>query len=318
MGKIKHFLSKSKLLKKVHSDYLFYKTKRLYQKDPKLAADELFFRVFKKHINWENPQMLEEKISWLQHFSDTTLWTKCADKYRVREYVSDCGLEEYLPKLYGHWDNVDAIDFDKLPNQFVIKANNGSGTVKVVRDKSRLDIARLKKEMKQWLKVVYGYQGGQSHYLRIKPCILAEELLIQSENEKSFSPNSLVDYKVWCVGGKPEYIWVAYNRKGDHVGMALFDREWNEHPEYLVSIDHYTYYPNVKIEKPKCLEQMLKMAETLNKPFGELRADFYIVNDKPIIGELTLSAGYGFFSVEFEKLLGSKIDLSKYKKLNQI
>ena len=287
--------------------------KALYKFKPRYAAELMYYLSFHKRMNLDNPTSLVEKINWMQFNADTSLWTMCADKYRMREYIAEKGLEDHLPKLYGHWENPDEVDFDALPNEFVLKSNNGCGTVKIVHDKSRLDIHATKKLLKWWLKP-YGYVGGQSHYLRIKPCIIAEELLHQDEKEKNFSPTSLVDYKMWCINGEPESVWVAYNRHNVFmVNMALFDKDWNPIPQYLRDTAQETYRPDITIPKPKCFEEMKDIARTVSAPFPELRLDFYIINDKPYIGELTFTSGYGFYTDEYYKYLGDKVDISMLK-----
>ena len=264
-----------KLLKRVHRVYLYHRFKRLYERDPRLAAFALYDRIYGNHDNFniDEPKSLIEKITWLELNTDTSLWTLCADKYRMREYVARCGLEKYLPKLYGHWDNPDDIDFNQLPDEFVLKANNGCGTVKIIKDKSAINGKRLKKELKRWLKYKFGYMGAQTHYLSIKPCILAEELLHQDENQKIFSPKSMVDYKIWCINGEPECIWVAYNRFSGVVDMALFDLEWNPIPQNLNSTKHDVYRKSITIPKPQCLQEMLEIAQKLSQPFPEVRVD---------------------------------------------
>lgn len=285
-----------------------------YKIKPRYASDIMYYRAFHKWQNLENPQNLIEKINWMQFNADTSMWTLCADKYRMREYVGQCGLTNHLPKLYGHWDNPDDIVFDELPNEFVLKSNNGCGTVKIVQDKKKLNIPEVRKMMKSWLKP-YGYIGGQTHYLRIKPCIIAEELLHQDEKEKGFSPNSLVDYKMWCINGEPESIWVAFNRHDVfYVNMDLFDTEWNSMSQYLRNTNLETYNPNAIVPKPSCLNEMLKIARIISKPFPELRLDFYIIDGKPYIGEMTFTSGYGFYTDEYYNILGCKIDLSKVKR----
>lgn len=263
-----------------------------------------------KDMNWDNPTNLIEKINWLQLNSDTTLWTKCADKYRVREYLKEKGCGNYLNELYGVWDKAEEVDFESLPNQFVLKANHGCGEVMVVKDKSTLNIEQTRKKMSKWLKDNYGKKSGQTHYTRIKPCIIAEELLVQSEELNSFSPKSLVDYKVWCFGGEPESIFVAYNRHNTlMVNMALYDTKWKPIPQYLRDTDLEKYNPNVSIPKPDCLEEMLEIARKLTKPFPEVRLDFYIINGKPYIGEMTFTSGYGYFTDDYYEYLGSKVNL---------
>ena len=305
----KQFMAK---LKSISIQWLF---KIAYKIKPRYASDIMYRRAFHRKQNLDDPQNLIEKTNWLQFNSDTSLWTICADKYCMRKYVEEMGFGDYLPKLYGHWENPEEIDFESLPNEFVLKSNNGCGTVKIVRDKTRLDVIATKKMLKKWLKP-YGYVGGQTHYLRIKPCIIAEELLQQDDIEKSFSPNSLVDYKMWCINGEPESIWVAFNRHDAfHVNMALFNTEWNPMPQYLRNTNLETYNPNAVIPKPSCFDEMLAIGRKLSEPFLELRLDFYVINGKPYIGELTFTSGYGFYTDEYYNYLGSKIDLSKVKRI---
>lgn len=303
-------------LKLLHGDYLYYRFKRLYEKDPRLAAEGLYKKIYgsKAVLNIDNPKSLIEKITWLELNSDTSLWTLCADKYRMREYVAQCGLAGYLPNLYGHWENPEDIDFSTLPNEFVLKANNGCGTVKIVRDKTSINERDVKNELKRWLKRKFGYMGAQTHYLSIEPCILAEELLHQEEEQKLFSPGSMADYKVWCINGEPESIFVAYNRRNAfNIDIALYDISWNPIPQYLRNTKQDTYNPNVEVPRPKCLSEMLDMARKLAKPFPEVRVDFYVVYEKPVIGELTFSTGYGYFTDEYYEYLGNKLNINALK-----
>lgn len=294
---------------------LLYKV--AYKIKPRYASDIMYRRAFGRKQNLDNPQTLVEKTNWMQFNADTSLWTLCADKYRIREYVAEKGLEDHLPKLYGHWKNPDMIDFDDLPDEFVLKSNNGCGTVKIVRDKLQLDIKKTRKIMKGWLKP-YGYVGGQTHYLRIDPCIIAEELLHQDEKEKIFSPTSLVDYKMWCINGEPESVWVAYNRHNVFmVNMALYDKDWNPIPQYLKNTAQETYRSDVIIPKPACFEEMKTIARKLAKPFPQLRLDFYVINDKPYIGEMTFTSGYGFYTDEYYDYLGKKVDISGVQRNNK-
>lgn len=301
-------------LKRIYGEYLYYHFKRLYEKDPRLAAYGLYDRIYGNHDNFniDEPKNLIEKITWLELNADTSLWTLCADKYRMREYVAQCGLEEYLPKLYGHWENPEDIDFTTLPNEFVLKANNGCGTVKIVRDKSLLNEKKLKKELKHWMKHKFGYMGAQTHYLFIEPCIIAEELLHQDEDQKLFSPESMVDYKVWCINGEPESVLIVYGRDASGYSLDLYDIEWNRMSDKLRLNGHFNFNKE-EIPKPNCLKMMIDMSRTLSEAFSEVRVDYYIVNEKPIIGELTLSTGYGYFTNEYYEYLGNQIDLTKAK-----
>ena len=282
--------------------------------DPQIEMKRIYKKVFHREPDLNNPKDLVEKTYWLQLHSDTSLWTKCADKYGLRSYVEELGLSQYLPTLYGKWDSADDIDLSGINKPCILKTNNGCAQCVIVKNPQEEDIASLRNKFKKWLKVPYGYAGGQLHYTKIKPCIIAEELLEASESEKKISPNSLIDYKVWCFSGKPECIWVAYNRhNGICVDMALYDTQWNSLGESLRNTATDIYRPDNDIPKPECLGEMLEVASKPSKPFPQVRADFYIINNRPVIGELTVTAGYGFYTDEVYEYLGSKVDLSKVK-----
>lgn len=295
-----NLLNNSKLVR----EFVYQLHKRAALRDPLGEANRVYRECFGKDVDWDSPKDLVEKSLWLMFNTDTSLWTRCADKYRVRQYVEEKGMPELLPKLYGMWEKAKDVDFDILPNQFVLKANNGSGTVEIVKDKSTLDIKKMRKTMKEWLAYTYGYNGAQMFYTKIDPCIIAEELH-PTENGQS-----LVDYKIWCFNGEPESIWVAYDRKKvGAVKMALFDLDWNPLPQYLKSTPHYVYDPTDVIPRPKSLDKMLEACRKLTKPFKEVRADFYDVNGKAYFGELTFLSGYGFYTNEYYEYLGGKVCL---------
>ncbi len=305
----------NKLILSAYKEYLYFRNKFLCKINPKFAANIVYKKAFGKPINWENPQNLIEKILWMEQYTDTSLWTKCADKYRVREFVKERGCEETLVKLYGVWDNPDDIDFDALPDQFVLKANNGCGTVMLVKDKRTLNYSKTKKTLKKWLKRPFGYSSAQLHYLDIKRCIIAEELLIDSANNGM----ALNDYKIWCFNGKVESILVVHDRKGVNgkdYKLSFFDKEWNNISEKALSGKNKHFWGG-KIEKPATLEKMIETAQKLSTGIPEVRVDFYTLNDKVYFGELTFSTGYGTYSEEYYKYLGSKVDLSKLEKLPQ-
>lgn len=305
----------NKLILSAYKEYLYYRNKFLCKINPKHAANIVYKKAFGKSINWENPQNLIEKILWMEQYTDTSLWTKCADKYRVREFVKERGCEEALVKLYGMWENPDDIDFDALPDQFVLKANNGCGTVLLVKDKHTLNYNKTRKTLKKWLKRPFGYSSAQLHYLDIKRCIIAEELLVDSANNGM----ALNDYKIWCFNGKVESILVVHDRKGVNgkdYKLSFFDKEWNNISEKALSGKNKHFWGG-KIEKPATLDKMIETAEKLSTGIPEVRVDFYTLNDKVYFGELTFSTGYGTYSEEYYKYLGSKVDLSKLEKLPQ-
>lgn len=294
--------------------YLAYK-KHKYDvlKNPKAEANRYYFPFFKEKINWDNPKNLIEKTYWLLFNTDTSFWTRCADKYLVRDYIKENGFDRYLPKLYGKWDNANDIDFSQLPQSFVLKTNHSCGTHIIVKDKSTLNLKTIRRKLNRWLSIPYGYGGAQLHYIKIKPCIIAEELLLQNEEDNLISPNSLIDYKIYCINGEPETIWVAYDRTpSDGVYMTMYDLNWKKTPENLVSSDYYTYSER-ELSKPLYLDKILDISRKLSKPFDQVRVDFYIIDEKPYIGEMTFTTGWGFFTYDYYDYLGSKISLNNMK-----
>lgn len=276
--------------------------------NPEAEMRRVYYKTYHRYPNLQEPKNLIEKIYWMQLHTDTSLWTQCADKYAMREYIKECGYEDYLPKNYGHWYKVNDIDFGALPNEFVLKSNNGCGTVLIVKDKNELNIKKTKRKLRQWLNVPYGWAGGQLHYTRIRPCIVAEELLHQSDEQNSFSRTSLIDYKVWCINGVPENVLLVYGRDKAGYSLDLYDIHWNRMGDKLMKNGHYDFNETM-LPKPTCLDEMLEIAKNVSKPFQEVRVDFYVINNKPTIGELTFTTGYGYFTDEYYKYLGDRIIL---------
>ena len=280
--------------------------------NPAIEMNRVYYKTTNCKANIETPQNLIEKIFWLQLHTDTSMWSKCADKYAMRDYVKECGYESYLPKLLGKWDKASDIDFSSLPQSFILKTNNGCGTCCVVNDKDSISEEGIKKQMKKHISIPYGWSGAQLHYTKIKPCIIAEELLQIDNDQIKFSPQSLVDYKVWCFNGMPENILVVYNRHNDMYNLDLYSVEWKRLEDKLMRNGHYCF-SDFEIPRPDCLNEMLTMASKLSKPFPEVRVDFYVINSRPIIGELTFTTGFGYFTKEYYDYLGGKVDLTNIK-----
>lgn len=290
--------------------------KAIASADPRANANRVYRSIFNKDINWEAPRNLIEKIYWLEMFSDTSLWTLCADKFRMRQYVESKGFGHLLPKNYGHWLNADDIDFDSLPEQFVLKTTNGCGQVLLVKDKTELNIRKTRKLLNEWMRLKYGYTDGQVHYSRIKPCIIAEEYLSCADCD------SLTDYKVWCFNGKAEYVLVVYDRVilGKHQGYSLsaYDLEWNDISRRVLRKDN-KHFSGRPVDRPQNLEAMIEAAQKLSTGFPQVRVDFFETDGNRLsIGELTFSTGYGYHTDEFYDYLGTKVDLGIAKRIDGI
>ena len=252
------------------------------------------------YLNIDNPQTLDDKIAYMAFRTDTSEWSRLADKVRVREYVEGCGYGDYLPKLYGTWEHANEIDFDQLPDSFVIKTNNASATNILVRDKSSIEEEAVRKQLDTWLKSDYGYRTCQPHYTRIKPLILAEEFL---SNIGDNSP--LKDFKFYCFNGEPKYLIVYTDRVANSHDMkrTIYDMNWNLHQEFLGR----RAVPGPEISKPNSFDKMKEIAGKLSAPFPFVRVDFYEIKGQPVFGEMTFTPGMQETSTEFSKLMGNSI-----------
>ena len=267
---------------------------------PKLISSWVFRYKFGRFINWNNPQDLNEKINWLKFNTDTEQWTRLADKYAVREFVEQCGLKDLLVKLYGVWDDADNIDFESLPQQFVLKSNNGSGDIIIVKDKSKEDLEQLRKRCAKMLKTNYGVVLSETHYYKIPRKIIAEELL--DATKQSAQSKSLIDYKIWCFNGKPYCVLTVANRESGTCELDSFDINWNHQREMMTYAGHIKH-PTLLVPRPTSLDKMLEAATIMSKGHPQVRVDFYEIDGKPYFGELTFTSNGGFMRYYTQKAL---------------
>ena len=272
-------------------------------------ANELHKSLVGYDIDWKNPKTLNEKINWMKFNTDTTEWTRLADKYLVREYVKERIGDTALPKLYAVWKSADEIDFSILPKKFILKTNHGCHTVMPVLDKDKVDINIVKRQFDVWMKKQYGYDTAEPHYLEIKPLIIAEELL---DNDATFT-TALADYKVYCFDGNPFCILVCTDRNVAKTTFSYFDCDWN--PLHNV-LNEKLKGSDVAIPKPDCLKLLLEYASILAKGHPQVRVDFYITHGKIYFGEMTFTSegGYdGDITKEFCIEMGKHITLPQKK-----
>lgn len=271
--------------------------------------------VFKKPLDLKNPKDLNEKILWAKLYSDTTAWTRLADKYEVRKYVEELGLGAYLVQLYAVWYHVSEVDFDALPETFIIKANNGDGkgTNKIIR-KSELTPEKKQEVLAMidmWLhRKNIGALHAEPHYKGMRPCVIAEEVLPLDPGA-----SSLTDYKIWCFNGKPMFVFVCNERSdsGSSAHVMTYDLDWNAHPEF--SVFNSDFLQADVIPRPENLDEMIRVAEILSQGFPELRVDLYNVKGKVYFGELTFTSQGGFmdyFTPEFNLKLGQLFDIKDF------
>ena len=277
----------------------------------KLANGIIFFRGYKKIMNLKHPVYLGEKIQWLKMNGNMEELSIYVDKYEVRSFVKNTIGKEYLINIFGVYDNVEDIDFDKLPNRFVLKCTNGSQAVVICKDKSELNIEKVKKEMKKWLKVDFYKIKKEYQYKNIKNRIIIEEYL---EDESG----DLRDYKFYCIDGEP-YCYSVFSERFTDKTVDMYDKKGNWLP------DVFNGGPNSKIKRKKPphklenLDQMLDICRRLSKTFTFVMVDFYIVEGKVYFGELTftdVAGGEPIKPLNFDLKLAENIKLKSVLKKN--
>lgn len=269
--------------------------------------DELYLKkVFLYKLGYpldlQNPQTFNEKLQWLKLYDRNPEYTTMVDKYEVKKYVADKIGEQYVIPTLGVWNSFDEIDFDALPNQFVLKCTHDSGGFVICRDKSNLDIESAKDKINKSLSVNYYYRGREWPYKNVKPRIIAEQYM------EDASSDELKDYKLMCFNGKVKCSFVCSERfSEDGLKVTFYDRDWNVMP-------FERHYPRSQcpIAKPSSYDDMVRLAEQLSKDIPFVRVDFYEVSGKIYFGELTFYPGSGFEEFEpfeWDKTLGSWIRL---------
>lgn len=270
-------------------------------------SDERFIRyAYRRSIgralDLENPKGFNEKLQWLKLHDRRPEYTTMVDKYEAKKYFAAKIGEEYIVPTLGVWDSFDEIDFDALPEQFVLKCTHDSGGIVICRDKSSLDIAAAREKMNKRLARNFFWLGREWPYKDIKPRIIAEPYLVdESETE-------LKDYKLMCFNGQVKCSFTNSNRYGSE-GMYVnfYDNDWKPMP----FVRHYPRNP-VEIEKPVCFAEMKRIAEELSEGITFVRIDFYQINKRPVLGEITFFPGNGleeFSPYEWDLELGSWISL---------
>lgn len=262
---------------------------------PYLWCKKLYKESIGRPCNFSHPKDINEKILWLAFFTDTSLWTILADKYAVREYIKERIGEEHLVPLLGKWDRAEDIDFSLLPNKFVIKPNNGSYDCCIVTDKSKANLEEIRKKMDFSLRHKFGYEGAEIHYTRMKPCIIAEELL------ETDAVGGLVDYKMWCFNGVFHNAFVCANRDNTihKVDWNYYDSNWKRYRENISK----KFRNDFECPKPQNLDVMIDLAEKLANGLPQARIDFYNINGKIYFGEITLTANFGMMPYYTQQVL---------------
>ncbi len=271
----------------------------------KLYLQLMYYKHFHKFMDFKNPKTFNEKLQWLKIYNRNPEYIKMVDKYAVREYIAQKLGEEYLIPLLGVWDDPKDIDFDMLPNQFVLKWNHDSGSVIICKDKSNFDITAAVKKLKT-NKSHNGYWYGREWpYKDVSPRVVAEKYMIDTET------GELRDYKFSCFNGRTDNVMVCIDRAIGATKFYRFDREWK-----LVRCnkDGKAAPKDFTLAKPSNMDEMFEMAEKLSEGMPFVRIDFYSVEGKTYFGEITFYPESGFdkgILPETDELWGKMIDVFK-------
>ncbi|MCD2138786.1 ATP-grasp fold amidoligase family protein [Salinicoccus halitifaciens] len=272
----------------------YYKLRR--EESYPIILAKLYKRNTGKDLNWNHIETYSEKMQWSKLYEQDDIKTILSDKYLVRDWVKNTIGEQYLIPLLGVWDTFEEIEFEKLPQQFVLKANHGSGTNIIVKNKSDLNLKRSKKLFNIWLNTNFAFTSGfELQYKDIKPKIIVEKYIVDQHNE-------LKDYKFICFNGKVYYCWVHLDKEKEYK-RNIYDTEWNLQE---FRIDDFPR-SNKKIEPPKNFDRMVEVAETLCKGFSHVRVDLYNCDGKIYFGEMTFTSGSGYRNIYpeiYDKHLG--------------
>lgn len=252
-------------------------------------------------LDWNHPVTYNEKLQWLKINYHNPLWTKLVDKYEVKEYVSSLIGEQYIIPTLGIWNSFDEIDFNSLPNQFVLKCTHDSGGLAICRNKSTFNIEKARKKIEKSLATNYYWREREWPYKNVKPRIIAEKYMEDSKT------GELRDYKFFCFDGQVKYLFIASERnvKGTEVKFDFYDENFNH-------LDLKQKHPmsSKVLEKPATFEEMKHLASLLSKGLPEARCDFYEVNGKIYFGEITFFHHGGmvpFHPSSWDKEFGSWI-----------
>ena len=276
----------------------------------KNIPDEKYLKMLYKlktghELNLDYPKTYTEKIQWLKLYDRRPEYTKMQDKYAVREFIKETIGEEYLIPLLGVWDRADDIDFDALPDQFVIKCNHDCASVIICRDKSTFDKAEAKRHLQDCLQKSYYPDGREWAYRDIKPKIIAEKYM-QDSNEKT-----LTDYKFFCFSGIARLVLVTSGpAHTPERRVDFYDIDFNSLPIKRGEMSGSGHAAAIK--KPKGFDSLVQLAEKLSAGIPFVRMDFYLIEGHPFFGEVAFYPSGGmaeFKPYEWEERVGSWIIL---------
>ena len=276
-------------------NYRFYFAAKAGKYD--MLSDEEYLKLMfsarmGKKLDLEHPVTYNEKLQWLKLHDRNPLYTKLVDKYEVKDYVSNIIGHEYIIPTIGVWDHFDQINFNELPNQFVLKCTHDSGGVVICKDRNKFSVSKASHILHRALSHNFYSLWREWLYKNVKPRIIAEQYMEDTETEE------LRDYKFFCFDGVVKAMFIASERQNQHedTKFDFFDEKFNHLPLR-------NGHPNARVvpQKPKNLDLMIKLAQKLGENIPHVRIDFYEVNGKVYFGEMTFYHWSGFVPFEPEE-----------------
>lgn len=265
--------------------------------------------IFNKPLQLENPITMNEKLQWLKLYDRKKIYVSQVDKYEVRKYIKQKLGEKYLIPLLGVWDDPEEIDFDSLPDKFVLKCNHNSGLgMCICKDKNSFDVEEAKRNLKRGIKQNYYIETREWPYKDVTRKIIAEQYMTDTPDSEEFT-----DYKFYCYNGYVDAVMVCLDRSTGDTKFYFFDREWKlkrYNKRGRMAPENFT------LPKPKHIDEMFSIAETLSVGYPFVRIDLYSTEEQVYFGEITLFPDSGFDPnrlPEIDEKFGNMIDLTLAK-----
>lgn len=265
---------------------VFLDRKNIIKMDDREYLKSLYEIKMKKKLELDNPKTFNEKLQWLKLYDRKDIYTTMVDKYEVKEYVKNIIGEEYIIPTIGVYDSFDKIDFDKLPNQFVIKCTHDSGSTIICKDKNEFNIKRAKKDIERCIDTNFFYTFREWPYKNVKPRIIIEKYMKNSNDDE------LIDYKFYCFNGKVDYVMICTGRQQGDTKFYYYNDKWELQKD--MSYDGINLKGELSLEKPINLDKMFEMVRNLSKGFKFIRIDLYEIQKKIYFGEFTFFPSAGF------------------------
>lgn len=275
----------------------------------KLYLSLKYYKNFKCFPNWKSPATFNEKINWLKVYDHNPLYTTMVDKDAAKRYVEGIIGSQYIIPTLGVWDKAEDIDFDSLPDRFVLKATHDSGRVVICKDKSKLDRQQAIAEMNMSLKRDFYSVTREWPYKNVPRKIIAEQFMEEECKGTEQGDADLSDYKFYCFNGEPTYCQVIRDRSTTET-IDFYDMGWNHMP--FVGLNPIVKNGKSPVPRPECLELMIDVARKLSQGLPFSRIDLYVINGKVYFGEITFypNSGVGRFTPAiWNRKLGDLITL---------